>query len=191
MRELQFPDPPLADEVVLLRAWASEDVPEKMMAFADPTVRRFSWALESEYTEADARSFFDHQDEARMRCEELTFAFVEPDDPAVVLGGGSVYGIDLEQGRAAVGFWLAPASRGRGVASHATCLMAKWAFDTLGVARLELTCAPDNEQSQRVASRCGFIREGVLRSHMPFKGRRRDTVMFSLLPGELRQTPIG
>jgi hypothetical protein len=28
-------------------------------------------------------------------------------------------------------------------------------------------------------------REGVLRSHMPFKGGRRDTVMFSLLPGEM------
>jgi RimJ/RimL family protein N-acetyltransferase len=34
--------------------------------------------------------------------------------------------------------------------------------------------------------RCGFSREGVLRSHMPFKGGRRDTVVFRLLPGELR-----
>lgn len=54
------------------------------------------------------------------------------------------------------------------------------------VARLELTCGPDNEASQRVAERCGFTREGVLRSHIPFKGGRRDTVVFSLLPGELR-----
>ena len=64
--------------------------------------------------------------------------------------------------------------------------MAGWAFSTLGVARLELTCGPDNEASQRVALRCGFVREGVLRSHMPFKGTRRDTIVFSLLPGELR-----
>jgi RimJ/RimL family protein N-acetyltransferase len=49
-----------------------------------------------------------------------------------------------------------------------------------------LTCAPDNDASQRVAERCGFTREGVLRSHTPFKGGRRDTVLFSLLPGELR-----
>jgi len=45
---------------------------------------------------------------------------------------------------------------------------------------------PDNERSQRVAERAGFVQEGVLRSHMAFKGGRRDTVMFSLLPGELR-----
>src|SRR5215211_5105964 len=54
------------------------------------------------------------------------------------------------------------------------------------LARLELTCGPDNRASQGVAERCGFTREGVLRSHMPFKGTRRDTVVFSLLPGELR-----
>ena len=77
-------------------------------------------------------------------------------------------------------------ARGRGIATHATRLMAGWAFDTLGVTRLELTCGPDNVASQRVAQRCGFVREGVLRAHLPFKGGRRDTVMFSLLPGELR-----
>ena len=45
---------------------------------------------------------------------------------------------------------------------------------------------PDNEASQRVAGRYGFLREGILRSHRPFKGDRRDTVMFTLLPDELR-----
>ena len=186
MLELSFPDPPLADEVILLRAWEAEDVPAKVMGFADPSVQRFSWTKATPYTEQDARSFFTCQEEARRRGEELSFAFVEPGDPEVVLGGGSLYAVDREAGRAAVGYWLAPRSRGRGVATHATRLMARWAFEGLGVARLELTCGPDNERSRRVAERCGFVREGVLRSHMPFKGGRRDTVMFSLLPGELR-----
>ena len=59
-------------------------------------------------------------------------------------------------------------------------------FEDLQLARLELNCGPDNLASQRVAERCGYTREGVLRSHIPFKGMRRDTVVFSLLPGELR-----
>jgi RimJ/RimL family protein N-acetyltransferase len=37
-----------------------------------------------------------------------------------------------------------------------------------------------------VAERCGFTREGLLRSHMRFKGARRDTLVFGLLDGELR-----
>jgi hypothetical protein len=60
------------------------------------------------------------------------------------------------------------------------------AFAELGMARLELTCGPDNEASQRVADRCGFVREGLLRSHVSFKGVRRDSVIYSLLSDELR-----
>lgn len=186
MSALQFPSPPLADEIVLLRAWQAEDVPAKVMGFADPSVQRFSWVKTTPYTDEDARSFFVFQEEARRRGEELHFAFVEPADPGLVLGGGSLYGVDLEQGRAGVGYWLTPSSRGRGVATHATRLMARYAFEELGVERLELTCSPDNENSQRVAERCGFVREGVLRAHMSFKGGRRDTVIFSLLPSEPR-----
>ncbi len=53
--------------------------------------------------------------------------------------------------------------------------------------RLELIADPDNTASQRVAEKAGFRREGVLRSHLLHPdGRRRDSVMFSLLPGELR-----
>jgi RimJ/RimL family protein N-acetyltransferase len=130
--------------------------------------------------------FFLAQEDARQRGEALQFAFVQPGQPAVVLGGGSLHDVDREQARAAVGYWLVPAARGRGVATHATRLMARWAFEGLGTERLELTCGPDNERSQRVAERCGFVREGLLRAHIQFKGGRRDTVLYSLLPGELR-----
>jgi hypothetical protein len=42
------------------------------------------------------------------------------------------------------------------------------------------------EKDGRVAEKVGFTREGVLRSHLLHPdGRRRDSVMFSLLPGEL------
>ena len=45
---------------------------------------------------------------------------------------------------------------------------------------------PDNHASQRVAEKAGYRREAVLRSHLDHPdGRRRDSVMFSLLPGEL------
>ena len=156
------------------------------MAFADQAVQRFAWPSATPYTQADAVEFFEYRERARQRGEDLCFAFVEPDDAEAVLGGGSIYRISLVDGRAAVGYWLAAAARGRGVARHAVGLMARWAFEELGIARLELTCAPDNEPSQRVAERCGFSREGVLRSHMPFKNGRRDTVLFSLLPDDLR-----
>ena len=156
------------------------------MAFADPLVQRFSWARVTPYTRDDARAYFAAQERSRLHGDEISFAIVAPDDDTAVLGGASLYGIDRGERRASVGYWLAAHARGRGIASRTVRLLAGWCFGQLGIARLELTCAPENDASQAVAARCGFTREGVLRSHMVFKGARRDTVVFSLLPGELR-----
>ena len=186
MPELQFPAPPLANETVLLRPWRETDVPDIAMAFSDPVTQKFSWTLATAFTEDDARAHFASLEPARLRGEGVQFALVEPQDENDVLGSVSLYDINLEQGTAATGYWLAPPARGRGVVSTAVRLLARWGFTELGLARIELTCGPDNDASQRVAARCGFVREGVMRSHMPYKGGRRDTVIFSLLPDHLR-----
>jgi RimJ/RimL family protein N-acetyltransferase len=185
MAELWFPVPPLAGDVVLLRPWREADLSGIVLAFSDPVMQRFSWRTTA-YTETDARDYFAEQEEARLRGDELNFALAGPHEQDVVLGGVSLYEVRLEQGSGAVGYWLVPEARGRGAATHAVRLLARWAFAELGLARLELTCGPDNQASQHVAERCGFSREGLLRSHVPFKGARRDSVIYSLLPGELR-----
>jgi RimJ/RimL family protein N-acetyltransferase len=61
-------------------------------------------------------------------------------------------------------------------------------FHELALARLWLQIEPENVASQRVAERCGFVREGRLRSH--FEGRyggRVDVLIYGLLPGELNE----
>jgi RimJ/RimL family protein N-acetyltransferase len=176
--------PPLADEVVLLRRWRETDIPAQLDAFSDPLFERFSdWAPN---TLAGARAYLAEHDQARQAGTQIELALVEPDAHNVMLGGASLHNVDAGQGRAAIGYWLASHARGRGVATHAVRLICGWAFEELGLSRLELTCGPDNSGSQGVAERCGFTREGVMRSHIRFKGGRRDTVLFSLLPGELR-----
>jgi RimJ/RimL family protein N-acetyltransferase len=185
MPTVPFPDPALADAVVALRPWRRSDLAQRFAGFADPVCLRFSWPLLEPFTEAHVLARFDEQEQARVRGEEINFAVVDAADDDRVWGGASIYDLDADQARAAVGYWLAREARGRGIATRTLRLLAHWAFEQLAVARLELTCAPDNVASQRVAERCGFVREGVLRSHIPFKGGRRDTVVFSLLPGEL------
>jgi RimJ/RimL family protein N-acetyltransferase len=185
MTELWFPVPPLAGDGVRLRPWTEADVPAIVLAFTDPVMRRFSWRT-TPYTETDARADLAAQERARRRGEALHLALVEPHDPNVVLGGVGLSEVRPDQGCAAIGYWLSPAARGRGAATQAVRLLGRWAFSEPGLARLELTCGPDNEASQRVAERCGFTREGLLRSHVPFKAGRRDSVIYGVLPGELR-----
>jgi RimJ/RimL family protein N-acetyltransferase len=186
MSELRFPSPPLFNESVLLRPWRASDVPDNLMAFSDPVVQQFSWPQATAFTQQDARDYFLGQESARLSGQEAQFALVDPKGEESVWGGVSIYDVNRQQATAALGYWLCPQARGRGVASGAVRLLAQWGFTKLGLARIELTCGPDNTASQRVAARCGFQREGVMRSHQAFKGGRRDTMLFSLLPGELR-----
>ena len=169
---LPWPAPPLADDVIRLRPWRDDDQPAVVAAFADPDVPALLGLGARRPRHAGAAAAAGRADPVRARrCRRR--------GPRAALPC-----IGFVEGRAGVGYWLVPAARGRGVATRAVRLLARWAFDALGVARLELTCGPDNVASQRVAERCGFTREGLMRAHLPFKGGRRDTVLYSLLPDD-------
>jgi [ribosomal protein S5]-alanine N-acetyltransferase len=180
--ELEWPS--LADGAVALRPWRAADVPTLLDAFRDPLFIRFNdWAPT---TEASARDYLAAAEAARLRGQRIEFAVVDPQLDTLVLGGASLNNVSVAEARAAVGYWLTPGARGRGLATRAVRLIVRWAFNDLHLARLEVTCGPDNDASQRVAERCGFTREGVLRSHVPFKDARRDTVVFGLLAADPR-----
>ena len=89
--------------------------------------------------------------------------------------------IDRAAATAELGYLVAPAFRGRGVAGEALELLCVWAFTELGLVRLELMIDPENVASRRVAERCGFVKEGLLGS-LHVKGEiRRDTELWSRL----------
>jgi RimJ/RimL family protein N-acetyltransferase len=179
---VQPPDPQLRDEVVALRPWRDADVAEKFRLFSDAETLRFSWGEVNAYTEADAWAQHIAHTRAWEEGTGAEFACTDPADDHAIIGGASIYDIEAAAGRASVGYWVAAHARGRGVATRAVLLLARWAFEDLLIARLQITCGPDNAASQRVAAKAGFTREAVFRSHLPFKGGRRDTVVFSLLP---------
>ena len=170
------PDPALAADGVVLRVPNNGDAAWITKAWDDPDIARFIVAMPSPFTQrwtagADA---------------ELVIADAPSGEP---LGLVSLRVAERDQGLAAVGYWLRAEARGRGAATIAVRLVARWAFDALGVQRIELTTAPENVASQRVAERVGFTREGVLRGLVATKNDgRRDNVLFSLLPADLGQS---
>ena len=60
--------------------------------------------------------------------------------------------------------------------------MSDWALSLDEVQRLELYVEPWNEGSWRAAERCGFQREGLLRSWQLVGDERNDMYMYSRLP---------
>lgn len=187
MPEVPLPDPQLESGSVLLRPWAIDDVPAIVAACRDGSIARWSPVIPFPYVESDALEWLEGQEPMRVRGDGLDLAVVHSETGAV-LGAIGLGTVSMTQLSAAVGYWLAPEARGHGYMTTALRLLASWAFAELELARIALLTDPENEPSQRVAERCGFTREGYLRSETRIRhsGERRDSLIYGLLRGELR-----
>jgi RimJ/RimL family protein N-acetyltransferase len=170
----------LRDGDLLLRPWTEDDVDALVAGCNDPEIAWWIPTIPHPYTEEDARAF--------LRGEAVpahTALAIELDGHVV---GGIGMGLNSHEYRATMGYWMAAGMRGRGICTQALRLLSRHALDDLTMQRVDLVTDPDNLASQRVAEKVGFRREGVLRAHLRHPdGRIRDSVMFSLLPGELRE----
>ena len=54
-----------------------------------------------------------------------------------------------------------------------------FAFDTLGLRRVEAGCVPGNEASIRVLEANGFEREGYAREYLCIAGEWKDHILYS------------
>jgi RimJ/RimL family protein N-acetyltransferase len=126
-----------------------------------------------------ARTWFDRYEESRREGTREAFAIAG--DGGEFLGIALAPKIDRDTATAELGYIVAPEARGRGVATEGLRQLTAWALD-LGMQRLELLISVDNVASKKVAERCGYVRDGVLRSAYFKQGLREDTELWSRLP---------
>jgi RimJ/RimL family protein N-acetyltransferase len=182
-RPIELPVEGLTDGEVRIRLAADSDVPAIVEACQDDAIQRYT-SVPWPYGAADARSFQRRSSDAAARGHGLE-AVVAGAEAGEFLGTVGVRRHAVDPGRWDVGYLVAPWVRRRGVATRATRLLCRFAFEELGAERIEICAEPENQASQAVALAAGFTREGVLRDYQPIKGVRRDMVMHSLLRGEL------
>lgn len=162
--------PPRPEDAPALRAIRSEE----------DIRRRMGWDGEPLPDEAESLRNIER---ALASWDEGTWAVFRIVDARTdeIVGGANLEFRDHEA--AEVSYFLRASARGSGRATRAVRLVARWAFDELGVQRLELRTHLDNEASIRLAERAGFTREGVERaSRASPDGTRIDSLVFSLLP---------
>ena len=151
---------------------------------ADPDVMRFTRVPEHR-ADGFAATWVDAYVTAWEDGSRAGFA-IEAVEDGSFLGMAALVQIHLDLAEAEIGYIVAPEARGRGVAMRAVRLISHWAFEEVGLRRLEAWVDPANEPSVRVAERVGFTYEGMRRSVHVKQGVRADMAVYSLLPGELR-----
>jgi RimJ/RimL family protein N-acetyltransferase len=168
---------------VTLREWTEDDIPAMTAHMDDPVIARWT-RVPARYRREHAEAYLREMDERRRSGEEMALAVVAADSGELV-GALNLRVTSWEHRRGEYGAAFFQHGRGRGLAVRAGRLLARHAFETLGIARIEATMAADNTAVQTATERAGFTREAVLRDYVEQDGRRVDMVVFSLLPEDL------
>jgi RimJ/RimL family protein N-acetyltransferase len=169
----------LADGYVALRPWSLDDAPELHRLVADPDILRFT-RIPGDATLDERREWLAACSEGWASGMHATWAVTDATSGSLI--GAASLRVSLDDPAVAeIGYWVAAHSRRQGVARRAVELVARWAFGTWSIARLEILVAEANAASQRVALTSGFSREGLLRAYRQHGDGRDDMVMFSRL----------
>jgi RimJ/RimL family protein N-acetyltransferase len=177
-------DAPLTGDRVGLRFEAERDIPEVLIAHQEDPELFIRLGLERPPSGAELGRRIEESEDRRRDGSGVRFTIVLPGDDACH-GQIDVHRVDWDHLRVEAGIWVAPGERGRGLASAALPVMARWLFGTCGLQRLELLTEPDNVRMISAARRAGFIEEGVLRAYVRERGQRLDVTVLSLLPADL------
>jgi RimJ/RimL family protein N-acetyltransferase len=154
-------------ERLLLRSPRAGDGPELYEAVSGslPELRRFLALLPWVAAEQSVES-------SEIYCRTTEYFLARKDLPYLlwdrttqkVIGGSGLHRIEWNTSKSEVGYWCRTSRRGAGLITEAVTALATVAFQHLAVARLELITDEENLASCRVADRCGFGLEGILRN---------------------------
>ena len=173
------PQPTLTDGVVLLRPWRDEDIEIARAGHDEEIAQRFGFddvvPTREQQAEAVARWRAGYAD------NRSTVNFLVEADGVPV---GLVEVRTKEDGVGELSWVLYAGHRGQGYATRAVRLLVDYAFEQLGLLRVEAYVNTENVRSHRVATRAGLRREGVLRRKELLFGERHDTVVLARLASD-------
>jgi RimJ/RimL family protein N-acetyltransferase len=171
--------PTLAADRVVLRPLTESDVDAIFEIFSDPDVMRY-WSSTALVTMEQARVML-RQIHDGFRDRTLWKWGIALRDDDRVVGTCTLTHFDWENRRAELGYALGSAYWGRRLMSEALDTLVAFAFDGLGLHRLEADVDPRNTASIKSLERLGFQREGYLRERWLVGGGIQDSLFYGLL----------
>ncbi|MGH8122399.1 MAG: GNAT family N-acetyltransferase [Rudaea sp.] len=168
---------------IRIRKYRSDDMLRLVVAVRESvrTVGRWQGWCHSAYAQSDGMAWIEHCISAWDTGQRYEFAIVDAANGGY-LGGIGINQRNLENNFANVGYWVRESCHARGVATQATRLAIGFAFDVLGLTRIEIIAAVDNLASRRVAEKTGATLEGIARNRLLLNGAPLPAAVYAMVP---------
>jgi RimJ/RimL family protein N-acetyltransferase len=175
----------LEDDTVLLRPLQLSDV-ENLLEISENEPETWEYSL----VRADGKSNLENYIQLALeaKAKQTEFPFVVFDKKSGKYAGSTrFYEINFKFKTIQLGYtWYGKDFRGTGLNKHCKYLLLQFAFETLGMERVEFRADNNNQRSIAAMKSIGCTVEGILRSHMPTNQSsvRRDSIILSILKSE-------
>lgn len=87
---------------------------------------------------------------------------------------------------ASMGYWIGEGFARQGYMSEAVSAVVEFAFEELGLHRVEAACLPQNDASRSLLLKVGFRQEGYARQYLRINGKWQDHLLFEMLRDDQR-----
>lgn len=117
--------------------------------------------------------------------DQKNFRFVIETEEDGAVGIATLTEIDWKNRRATHGIKLANIDkRNKGIGTDTVMAIMRYAFDELGLHRLETTMFETNTASRGLYSKCGWVQEGINRECVYKKGAFRNLIVVGILASD-------
>lgn len=175
--------PTLDSARLRLRHPRESDIPALLRVFGSAEDLQY-WSHGPLSDEGAAREYLASIESFWSKRELFQWAIADRDTDEM-MGTATLNRWDQDNRHADVGFILARAFWGRGLAQEAVRRLLTFGFEEMDLHRVEADVDPENLASLALLETLGFQREGHFRERWFTFGSWKDSVMLGLLAGEL------
>lgn len=175
----------LEDEQVILRSLQETDI-DNLLEFSINEPELWKFSLVRANGKENLENYIQIALDARANKTELPFIVFDK-KTGKYAGSTRFYDVNFPFKTIQIGYtWYGKDFQGTKLNKHCKYLLLKYAFETLGMERVEFRADNNNERSKAAMLSIGCKVDGVLRSNMPtFESDvRRDSIVLSILRNE-------
>ncbi len=174
----------LEDDCVLLRPLQQNDW-QHLLYFTENEIDIWQYSLVPMGGEANLKVYINTALQAKQQSKEYPFIVFDKRTQKYA-GSTRFYDIQLVNKTLQLGYtWYGKNFQRTGLNRHCKYLLLQFAFETLGMERVEFRADANNARSIAAMQAIGCTVEGILRSNVPtHTGKRRDSIILSILKEE-------
>jgi ribosomal-protein-serine acetyltransferase len=153
----------------------AEQVTELIVRNQDRLARWLPWARQP--ATVDTTRGYIRSNLTAFAAGTAAYLLIEHDPDGIV--GACGIRLDPAQRTGDLGYWLDAQAEGKGIVTRCVAALTRAGFEQYGLRRIEIRAVVGNERSRRVAQRCGYEFEGVLRAALNVGDHNEDMALYA------------